>query len=104
MLFEKEGVRMRRRSDKEWYDQLEIAILIRVEDFKIMGYREIEAEHIWSFLVEVIWKDQEDPQLHQRIHDILQMKIAELMDFITMGPPEEEMKEDALELLMGEQD
>ncbi|EUJ29394.1 hypothetical protein PCORN_09392 [Listeria cornellensis FSL F6-0969] len=37
------------RSDKEWYDQLETAILIRVEDFKLMGYREIKAEHIWSF-------------------------------------------------------
>lgn len=93
MLFEKEGVRMRMGSDKEWYDQLETAILIRVEDFKLMGYREIKAEHIWSFLVEVVWKDQEDPRLHQRIHDILQMKIASLMDFITMGSPEEAEKE-----------
>ncbi|MBC1603895.1 post-transcriptional regulator [Paenilisteria rocourtiae] len=87
---------MRMGSDKEWYDQLETAILIRVEDFRLMGYREIEAEHIWSFLVEVVWKDQGDPRLHQRIHDILQMKIASLMDFITLGPPEEVAKEEVL--------
>lgn len=48
------------------------------------------------FLVEVVWKDQGDPRLHQRIHDILQMKIASLMDFITLGPPEEVAKEEVL--------
>ncbi|MBC1473660.1 hypothetical protein HB852_03350 [Listeria grandensis] len=89
---------MRMGSDKEWYGQLETAILIRVEDFKLMGYREIKAEHIWSFLVEVVWKGQENPRLHQRIHDILQMKIASLMDFITIGPSEDEANVDTLSL------
>ncbi|EUJ29393.1 hypothetical protein PCORN_09387 [Listeria cornellensis FSL F6-0969] len=55
-------------------------------------------------MVEVVWKDQEDPRLHQRIHDILQMKIASLMDFITMGPPEEAEKEDiSLQLTEGQE-
>ncbi|MBC1230072.1 hypothetical protein HB816_06320 [Listeria booriae] len=90
---------MREGFNKECYDQIEPAILIRVEDFQLMGYREIKAEHIWSFLNEVVWKDQENPPVHQRIHDILQMKIASLMDFITMGPPQEAPIEEIIEVL-----
>lgn len=65
-----------------WYEDLEPAILIKVEDFHILGYREIKASHIWAFLTEEKWKDNPAPALHERINDVMQMKIGQLMQFI----------------------
>lgn len=41
----------------EWYEDLAPAISIKVEDFHILGYREIKASHIWAFLTEEKWKN-----------------------------------------------
>lgn len=65
-----------------WYEDLEPAILIKVEDFHILGYREIKASHIWAFLTEEKWKNSPAPALHERINDVMQMKIGQLMQFI----------------------
>lgn len=65
-----------------WYEDLELAILIKVEDFHILGYREIKASHIWAFLTEEKWKNNPAPALHERINDVMQMKIGQLMQFI----------------------
>lgn len=65
-----------------WYEDLEPAILIKVEDFHILGYREIKASHIWAFLTEKKWKNNPAPALHERINDVMQMKIGQLMQFI----------------------
>lgn len=66
-----------------WYEDLEPAILIKVEDFHILGYREIKASHIWAFLTEEKWKNRPAPALHERINEVMQMKIGQLMQFIT---------------------
>lgn len=42
----------------EWYEDLAPAIAIKVEDFHILGYREIKASHIWAFLTEEKWKNE----------------------------------------------
>lgn len=65
-----------------WYEDLEPAILIKVEDFHILGYREIKASHIWAFLTDEKWKNNPAPALHERINDVMQMKIGQLMQFI----------------------
>ncbi|EAE7268364.1 hypothetical protein D3C32_14055 [Listeria monocytogenes] len=66
----------------EWYEDLAPAISIKVEDFHILGYREIKASHIWAFLTEEKWKNGPAPALHERINDVMQMKIGQLMQFI----------------------
>ncbi len=68
---------------EDWYESLEPAILIKVEDFHLLSYREIKPEHIWSFLTEVKWATNPTPNLHERVNDIMQMNIGQLMDFIT---------------------
>lgn len=78
--------KMRRGSamtHEDWYESLEPAILIKVEDFHLLSYREIKPEHIWSFLTEVKWAKNPTPNLHERVNDIMQMNIGQLMDFIT---------------------
>ncbi|WP_088810025.1 MULTISPECIES: post-transcriptional regulator [Listeria] len=70
-------------SHEDWYESLEPAILIKVEDFHLLSYREIKPEHIWSFLTEVKWATNPTPNLHERVNDIMQMNIGQLMDFIT---------------------
>ncbi|EJO7712476.1 post-transcriptional regulator [Listeria monocytogenes] len=66
----------------EWYEDLAPAISIKVEDFHILGYREIKASHIWAFLTEEKWNNEPTPALHERINDVMQMKIGQLMQFI----------------------
>ncbi len=66
----------------EWYEDLAPAIAIKVEDFHILGYREIKASHIWAFLTEEKWKNKTTPALHERINDVMQMNIGQLMQFI----------------------
>ncbi|EDH0936538.1 hypothetical protein GCV89_00895 [Listeria monocytogenes] len=66
----------------EWYEDLAPAISIKVEDFHILGYREIKASHIWAFLTEEKWKNGPTPALHERINDVMRMKIGQLMQFI----------------------
>ncbi|EAF8875926.1 hypothetical protein A0234_09170 [Listeria monocytogenes] len=66
----------------EWYEDLAPAISIKVEDFHILGYREIKASHIWAFLTEEKWKNEPIPALHERINDVMQMNIGQLMQFI----------------------
>ncbi|AXB11254.1 TPA: post-transcriptional regulator [Listeria monocytogenes] len=66
----------------EWYEDLAPAISIKVEDFHILGYREIKASHIWAFLTEEKWKNERTPALHERINDVMQMNIGQLMQFI----------------------
>ncbi|EUJ31840.1 hypothetical protein MFLO_08542 [Listeria floridensis FSL S10-1187] len=70
-------------TNEEWYELLQPAILIRVEDFHLLGYREIKPEHIWSFLTEKKWVEKPSPNLHERANDIMQMNIGQLMEFIT---------------------
>ncbi|EKZ4233595.1 post-transcriptional regulator [Listeria monocytogenes] len=66
----------------EWYEDLAPAISIKVEDFHILGYREIKASHIWAFLTEEKWKNEPTSALHERINDVMQMNIGQLMQFI----------------------
>lgn len=67
---------------QEWYEDLEPAILIKVEDFHLLGYREVKANDIWEFLTEVVWANKPAPLLHERMNDVMQMKIGQLIQFI----------------------
>ncbi|WP_163652913.1 post-transcriptional regulator [Listeria sp. PSOL-1] len=81
---------------ENWYKRLEPAILIKVEDFHILGYREIKMSHIWSFLTEVKWRNVSPPSLHEGINDIMQMNIGQLMQFITT-PSKKQVKQSLLD-------
>lgn len=71
------------KSLEEWYELLTPAISIRVKDFHLLGYREIKPEHIWNFLTDVKWVEKPSPNLHERVNDIMQMNIGQLMEFIS---------------------
>lgn len=55
----------------EWYEDLVLVILIKVEDFYILGYWEIKVSYIWVFLIEEKWKNELIFVLYECINDVM---------------------------------
>ncbi|MPQ26165.1 post-transcriptional regulator [Bacillus paralicheniformis] len=65
-------------------DHLKPFLHSKTEEFRILGYDDIEIEELWSYLLNKKWKKQKDVQIHQLAGDILSVKIGEFMNYATV--------------------
>lgn len=65
-------------------DHLKPFLRSKTEEFRILGYDDIEIEELWSYLLNKKWKKKKDVQIHQLAGDILSVKIGEFMNYATV--------------------
>ncbi|MGG4125531.1 post-transcriptional regulator [Bacillus licheniformis] len=65
-------------------DHLKPFLRSKTEEFRILGYDDIEIEKLWSYLLNKKWKNRKDVQIHQLAGDILSVKIGEFMNYATV--------------------
>ncbi|MBU8581433.1 post-transcriptional regulator [Bacillus paralicheniformis] len=65
-------------------DHLKPFLHSKTEEFRILGYDDIEIEELWSYLLNKKWKKKKGVQIHQLAGDILSVKIGEFMNYATV--------------------
>ncbi|KAF1679469.1 post-transcriptional regulator [Bacillus mexicanus] len=56
----------------------------KLEEFKILGYDDVELESLWSFLKDKKWKKKTELHIYEMTSDILSVKIGEFMNYATV--------------------
>lgn len=56
----------------------------KLEEFKILGYDDVELESLWSYLTDKKWKKKTELSIYELASDILSVKIGEFMNYATV--------------------
>ncbi|AFI29281.1 MULTISPECIES: post-transcriptional regulator ComN [Bacillus] len=56
----------------------------KLEEFKILGYDDVELESLWSYLTNKKWKKKMELNIYELASDILSVKIGEFMNYATV--------------------
>ncbi|MDN0189710.1 post-transcriptional regulator ComN [Bacillus stercoris] len=56
----------------------------KLEEFKILGYDDVELESLWSYLTNKKWKKKMELSIYELASDILSVKIGEFMNYATV--------------------
>lgn len=72
--------------DSSMYDsyrnQVQPALVSKLEEFHLLGYDSITEAELWKFLIRKKWKKvKREAQLHEVIQDILAVKVGDYISF-----------------------
>ncbi|MCY8124711.1 post-transcriptional regulator ComN [Bacillus spizizenii] len=56
----------------------------KLEEFKILGYDDVELESLWAYLTGKKWKKKTELHIYEMTSDILSVKIGEFMNYATV--------------------
>ncbi|MEC1776947.1 post-transcriptional regulator [Bacillus mojavensis] len=56
----------------------------KLEEFKILGYDDVELDSLWSYLKNKKWKKKLELHIYELTRDILSVKIGEFMNYATV--------------------
>ncbi|MBM7701399.1 post-transcriptional regulator [Metabacillus iocasae] len=66
-------------------EKVQPAITSKIEEFHMLGYKEINENELWNYLQQKKWKKlKEEPPLYQIVNDILSVKIMDVMNYVTI--------------------
>ena len=73
------------RDYDRFYDDVQLVLQSKVEEFLFLGYESVSEQDIWAFLTEKKWKKtKENLQLFEIVQSILSLKIGEFMNYKTV--------------------
>lgn len=70
------------KSLKELYDRVKPALYSKLKEVRRLGLKYVNETDIWNFLVENVWKDKVNLELHELINDILYANNYEINDYV----------------------
>jgi len=73
------------RSIDEWREIVEPALESKVEEFKLMGYKQATNDNIWECLKEKVWKGSPNKRLHEAVQDIFHLSTNIFMSYLTIS-------------------
>ncbi|WP_353855091.1 post-transcriptional regulator [Bacillus sp. Bos-x628] len=65
-------------------DHLKPFLVSKLEEFIILGYKDVDLEELWSYLENKKWKKKREYSIHELATDILSVKIGEFMNYATV--------------------
>ncbi|MCY9354241.1 post-transcriptional regulator ComN [Bacillus spizizenii] len=65
-------------------DHVRLFLYSKLEEFKILGYDDVELESLWSYLTGKKWKKKTELHIYEMTSDILSVKIGEFMNYATV--------------------
>ncbi|WP_069839606.1 post-transcriptional regulator ComN [Bacillus sp. F56] len=65
-------------------DHVRPFLFSKLEEFKILGYDDVELESLWSYLTNKKWKKKMELNIYELASDILSVKIGEFMNYATV--------------------
>jgi hypothetical protein len=72
-------------SYNHFHTQVRPALISKLEEFRLLGYKEVSETVLWEFLVRKKWKKvKEDIRLYEIIDDILSVKVSDYLSFTTI--------------------
>ncbi|MFP7297506.1 post-transcriptional regulator [Neobacillus niacini] len=65
--------------------QVEPALISKLEEFRLLGYKEVSEGELWDYLTRKKWKRvKEEIRIYEIIDDILSVKISDYISFTTI--------------------
>ncbi|MCY7493031.1 MULTISPECIES: post-transcriptional regulator [Bacillus] len=65
-------------------DHLKPFLFSKLEEFIVLGYKDVDLEELWSYLENKKWKKKQEYPIHEMVADILSVKIGEFMNYATV--------------------
>ncbi|AME07975.1 post-transcriptional regulator [Bacillus siamensis] len=75
---------MEKHPAEMYKDHLRPFLYSKLEEFKILGYDDVEHESLWSYLIHKKWKQKKEMPLYELAGDILSVKIGDFMNYATV--------------------
>lgn len=70
------------QSLKELYDRIHPALKARSNEFKKIGFKEVNDSDIWNYLTENKWKKTENLTLSEMVNDIFDVKYDDVLNYM----------------------
>lgn len=70
------------KSKEDLYRRILPALKLKVREIKRFGFKEVECNNIWDYLIETKWKNGFNLQLFDIVNDILYLKIKEIIPYL----------------------
>ena len=68
----------------ELRDHVKPAIKSKLEEFILLGYKDVSEEKVWTFLKNKQWKKTPELLVHEVVRDVLALKIGDFMNYATV--------------------
>ncbi|MBA2873622.1 post-transcriptional regulator [Thermaerobacillus caldiproteolyticus] len=84
---------------EELREQLMPVLECKYDEFRLLGYEQVEIEQIWECLFYKKWKKlNEKKKLFELVEDILSLRIGDYMAFLTMKTYQQQRSADGNDL------
>ncbi|TXC90063.1 competence protein ComN [Metabacillus litoralis] len=65
-------------------DHVKPAIRSKLEEFILLGYRDVSEEKVWNFLKNKKWRKTPELFVHEVVRDVLSLKVGDFMNYATV--------------------
>lgn len=66
-------------------EEVEPALDVKLDEFRLLGYEQVKADELWSFLIKKKWKTpKSDIRLFEIVEEVLGIKVGEFINFTTV--------------------
>ena len=70
------------KSLKELYNRVKPALYSKLKEIRNMGFKYVNEKDIWNYLIENVWKDKQNLELHELISDILYVDNYSINEYV----------------------
>jgi hypothetical protein len=84
------------KSLKELYDRVKPALYSKLKEIRNMGFKYVNEKDIWNYLIENVWKEKENLELHELISDILYVDNYSINEYVMKRLKKYKEKDDVI--------
>ncbi|MDF2721104.1 MAG: post-transcriptional regulator [Paenibacillus sp.] len=71
-------------TEQELNEVLEDLCISKADEFRMLGYEHVTGEEVWQYFLDK-YKKRGIPLIHERVNDILTLRITTFMNWMTMN-------------------
>ena len=84
------------KSLKELYNRVKPALYSKLKEVRNIGFKYVTQNDIWNYLIENVWTDKVDLELHELISDILHADNYDINEYVMKKLNKIKDKEEAI--------
>ena len=84
------------KSLKELYERVKPALYSKLKEIRNIGFKYVSEKDIWNYLIENVWKEKTNLELHELISDILYVDNYSVNEYVMNKLNKYKGKEDVI--------
>lgn len=75
---------MQKEALEEKRKELKQVLTSKLEEFELLGYKNINEDELWEYFVKKKWKKRDEIMFHEMVNDILTLSPQKYLTYVTI--------------------